>query len=70
MLIELTSLLLYKINYVIVKIVTPCFYRPSWQVPSGRGKHIYKSAWTPLTDKARKCILREDNERDKYAINN
>ena len=36
-----------------------------------RGQHIYKSAWTPLTDKtARKCILREDNERDKYAVNN
>ena len=27
-----------------------------------RGQHIYKSAWTPLTDKTRKCILREDNE--------
>ena len=27
-----------------------------------RGQHIYKSVWTPLTDKAaRKCILREDN---------
>ena len=27
--IELTSLLLYKINYVIVKTVTPCFHKPS-----------------------------------------
>ena len=37
----------------------------------GRGQHIYKSAWTPLTDKtARKCILREDNKRDKYNVNN
>ena len=35
-----------------------------------RGQHAYKSAWTPLTDKARKCILREDNERDKYTVNN
>ena len=35
-----------------------------------RGQHIYKSAWTPLTDKTRKCILREDNERDKYTVNN
>ena len=36
-----------------------------------RGQHIYKSAWTPLTDKmAHKCILWEDNEHDKYAINN
>ena len=25
---------------------------------------------TPLTDKIRKCILQEDNERDKYAVNN
>ena len=30
-----------------------------------RGQHVYKSAWTPLTDKTRKCILREDNEHDK-----
>ena len=36
-----------------------------------RGQHVYKSAWIPLTDKtARKCILREDNEHDKYAVNN
>ena len=35
-----------------------------------RGQHVYKSAWTPLTDKTRKCILREDNEHDKYAVNN
>ena len=34
-----------------------------------RGQHIYKSAWTPLTDKALKCILQEDNKRDKYAVN-
>ena len=35
-----------------------------------RGQHVYKSVWTPLTDKTRKCILREDNESDKYTINN
>ena len=35
-----------------------------------RGQHVYKSAWAPLTDKTHKCILREDNERDKYAVNN
>ena len=36
-----------------------------------RSQHIYKSAWTPLTDKtACQCILWEDNEHDKYAINN
>ena len=35
-----------------------------------RGQHVYKSAWTPLTDKTRKYILREDNERDKYTVNN
>ena len=35
-----------------------------------RGQRIYKSEWTPLTDKTYKCILREDNKRDKYAINN
>ena len=34
-----------------------------------RGQHIYKSM-DPLTDKTRKCILREDNEHDKYAVNN
>ena len=38
-----------------------------------RGQHIYKSVWTSLTDwcsKTRKCIpVREDNECDKYAIN-
>ena len=34
-----------------------------------RGQHIYKSAWTPLIDKTRKCILREDNEHDKYPVN-
>ena len=31
-----------------------------------RCQHVYKSAWTPLTDKMRKCVLRENNERDKY----
>ena len=31
-----------------------------------RGQHVYKSAWTPLTDKTCKCILREDNKCDKY----
>ena len=35
-----------------------------------RGQHVYKSAWTPLTDKTCKCILQEDSERDKYAVNN
>ena len=38
-----------------------------------RGQHVYKSVWTSLTDwcsKTRKCILvREDDEHDKYAIN-
>ena len=38
-----------------------------------RGLHIYKSVLTLLTDlcsKTHKCILvQEDNERDKYAIN-
>ena len=36
----------------------------------GRGQHVYKSAWTPLTDKRCKCLLWEDNERDQYAVNN
>ena len=35
-----------------------------------RGQHVYKSARTPLTDKTRKCILREDNEHDNYTVNN
>ena len=35
-----------------------------------RGQHIYKSAWTPLTDKMLKCIQQEDNECGKYAVNN
>ena len=38
-----------------------------------RGQHVYKSIWTPLTDwcsKTHKCTpVREDDERDKYAIN-
>ena len=33
-----------------------------------RGQHVF--AWTALTDKTRKCILREDNECDKYAVCN
>ena len=35
-----------------------------------RGQHVYKSAWTPLTDRTRKYILLEDNEHDKYTVNN
>ena len=35
-----------------------------------RGWHIYKSAWTQLTEKTRKCILWEDNKRDKYTVKN
>ena len=35
-----------------------------------RGQHVYKSAWTPLTDKTRKCMLQEDNEHIKYTVNN
>ena len=38
--IELTSLLLYKINYVIVKIVIPCFHRPSLLSRFLMGQHI------------------------------
>ena len=38
-----------------------------------RGQHVYKSVLTSLTDrcgKTCKCIpMWEDNERDKYAIN-
>ena len=38
-----------------------------------RGQYVYKSVWTSLTDwcsKTCKCTLvREDDERDKYAIN-
>ena len=38
-----------------------------------RGQHVYKSVQTLLTDwcsKTRKCIpVREDDELDKYAIN-
>ena len=38
-----------------------------------RGQHVYKSVWTSLTDwciKTHKCILVwEDDEDDKYAIN-
>ena len=39
-----------------------------------RGQDVYKSVWTSLTDwcsKTHKWILvREDNECDKYTINN
>ena len=40
-----------------------------------RGQHVYKSVWTTLTDwcsKTCKCIpaVREDDESDKYTINN
>ena len=34
-----------------------------------RGQHVYKSAWTLPTDKTRKCMLREDNNHGKYAVN-
>ena len=38
-----------------------------------RGQHVYKSVWTTLTDwcsLTRNCIpVREDDECDKYAIN-
>ena len=34
------------------------------------GQHVYKSAWTPLTDNTHKCILQEDMKHDKYAVNN
>ena len=34
-----------------------------------RGQHVYKSAWTPFTDKMYKCILQEDNKHDKYTAN-
>ena len=34
-----------------------------------RGQHVYKSAWTSLTDKMHNCILYESNKCDKYAVN-
>ena len=38
-----------------------------------RSQHVYKSAWTSFTDwcsKTRNCIpVQEDDECDKYAIN-
>ena len=34
-----------------------------------RGQHVYKNAWIPLTDKTHKYILQEDNECDKYTVN-
>ena len=33
-----------------------------------RGQHVYKSAWTPLTDKTHKYILQEDNKHDKCML--
>ena len=37
------------------------------------GQHVYKSVWISLTNwcsKTHKCIpVREDDKRDKYAIN-
>ena len=35
-----------------------------------RGQYVNKSAWTSLNDKIRKCMPQQDNERDKYAVNN
>ena len=39
-----------------------------------RGQHVYKSVWTSLNEwcsKTRKRIsVQEDDERDKYAMNN
>ena len=35
-----------------------------------RGQYVYKSAWTPLIDRICKCILQEDNDCDKYGVNN
>ena len=37
-----------------------------------RGQHVYKSIWTSFTDwcsKTRECIPVQEDERDKYAIN-
>ena len=34
-----------------------------------RCQHVYKSTWIPLTDKTLKCMMREDNEHDKYTLN-
>ena len=34
-----------------------------------RGQQGYKTASTPLTYKTHKCILQEDNECDKYIVN-
>ena len=34
-----------------------------------RGQHVYKSAWTPFTDKMHKCIMRKENEHDKCTLN-
>ena len=35
-----------------------------------RGQYVYKSAWTPLTDKMCQSNLWEDNKHDKYVVNN
>ena len=34
-----------------------------------RGQHVYKSAWTPFTDKMHKCIMWKDNECHKCTLN-
>ena len=34
-----------------------------------RGQHVYKSVWIPLTDKMHKHIMWQDNECDKYVVN-
>ena len=34
-----------------------------------RGQHVYKSAWTSFTDKMSKCTLWEENEHNKYVVN-
>ena len=33
------------------------------------GKHIYKCVWTPLIDKIISALMQEDNECDKYTVN-
>ena len=34
-----------------------------------RGQHVYKSVWTPLTDKVHKYIMWEDgNKHDEYTV--
>ena len=48
------------------QVLVPAFYEFDSVV---RGQHIYKSAWTLLTERTCKCILGEDNKHNKYAIN-